>query len=112
MWTTFGQRQTPRQVCNLLEFTRNTKRGISSPDFGSRVRGPNVTFTLAITLDGLGLTQHEFSGKADGDAIAGTVKVTPKDRPSETLPWRARRVERSDYFAPTGTAMFEQPAVR
>jgi hypothetical protein len=40
------------------------------------------------------------------------VKVTPKDGPSETLPWRARRVERSDYFAPTGTAMFEQPAVR
>lgn len=79
---------------------------------GLTVRGPNVTFTLAITLDGLGLTQHEFSGKADGDAIAGTVKVTPKDRPSETLPWRARRVERSDYFAPTGTAMFEQPAVR
>jgi hypothetical protein len=36
--------------------------------------------------------------------------VTPKDRPTQTMTWRARRVERSDYFAHTGTAMFDQPA--
>jgi hypothetical protein len=76
---------------------------------GMTLRGADIAFTLAITLDGMGLTQHEFTGKVDGDEIAGTVKVTPKDRPTQTLPWRARRVERSDYFAPTGTKMFEQP---
>jgi hypothetical protein len=77
---------------------------------GMTLRGADLSFTFGITLDGLGLTQHEFSGKVDGDQIVGTVKVTPKDRPTQTLPWRARRVARSDFFAPTGTKMFEQPA--
>jgi hypothetical protein len=72
------------------------------------LRGGDISFTLAITLDGMGLTQHEFSGKVDGDQIVGTVKVTPKDGSPQTLPWRARRVERSDYFAPTGLKLFEQ----
>ena len=75
------------------------------------LRGTDISFTLAITLDGLGLTQHEFRGTVNGDAIVGTVKVTPAGKPTETLQWRARRVDRSDYFAPTGTAMFE-PAVQ
>ena len=73
-------------------------------------RRRHLVHALNITLDGFGLTQHEFSGKVDGDQIVGTVKVTPKDQPTQTMAWRARRVERSDYFAPTGTAMFEQPA--
>jgi hypothetical protein len=77
---------------------------------GMTLSGADISFTFAITLDGFGLTQHEFSGKVDGDQIVGTVKVTPKDQPTQTMAWRARRVERSDYFAPTGTAMFEQPA--
>jgi len=72
------------------------------------LRGGDIAFTLAITLDGMGLTQHEFSGKVEGDQIVGTVKVTPKEGSTQTLQWRARRVERSDYFAPTGTKMFEQ----
>ena len=76
---------------------------------GATLRGAEIAFTLAITLDGMDLTQHEFTGKVDGDEIVGTVNVTPKDRPAQTLPWRARRVERSDYFAPTGLKMFEQP---
>jgi hypothetical protein len=74
---------------------------------GVTLRGADVTFTLAITLDGSGLTQHQFTGKVDGDQIVGTVKVTPRDKDAVTLPWRARRVERSDYFAPTGTKLFE-----
>jgi hypothetical protein len=77
---------------------------------GLTLRGADISFTFNITLDGMGLTEHLFSGKVDGDQIVGTVKVTPKDRPTQTLTWRARRVERSDYFAPTGTAMFETPA--
>jgi hypothetical protein len=75
---------------------------------GVTLSGTDIRFTFAITLDGLGLTQHEFSGKVDGGQIAGTVRVTPLNQPTVTLPWRARRVERSDYFAPTGTKLFEQ----
>ena len=74
------------------------------------LRGDDITFMLNITLDGLGLTQHEFSGKVNGDQIVGTVKVTPPDpQATLTLPWRARKTERSRYFAPTGTAMFQPP---
>ena len=73
------------------------------------LRGADITFTLNITLDGLGLTRHEFTGKVNGDQITGTVKVTPPDQPTVILPWQARRTERSDYFAPTGTAMFQPP---
>lgn len=73
------------------------------------LRGNDIAFTLNITLDGLGLTRHEFSGKVDGDHIAGTVKLTPADRSTITRPWRARRTARSNYFAPTGTKMFQKP---
>ncbi|HET7221543.1 MAG TPA: class I SAM-dependent methyltransferase [Vicinamibacterales bacterium] len=68
--------------------------------------GEDIAFTLNITLDGLGLTRHEFSGKVRENQIVGTVKVTPSGQPTITLPWRARRSERSYYFAPTGTSMF------
>jgi hypothetical protein len=74
------------------------------------LRGADITFVLNITLDGLGLTRHEFSGKVNGDQIAGTVKVTPPGQETLSLPWRARKTERSRYFAPTGTAMFQPPA--
>jgi precorrin-6B methylase 2 len=73
------------------------------------LRGDDITFMLDITLDGLGLTRHEFSGKVNGDQIVGTVKVTPPDQTPLTVPWRARRAERPGYFAPTGTAMFQPP---
>jgi hypothetical protein len=72
------------------------------------LRGDEIAFTLNITLNGLGLTRHEFSGKVNGDEIAGTVKLTPADRSTLTLPWRARRTARSDYFAPTGTEIFKK----
>lgn len=73
------------------------------------LRGADLSFTLSITLDGLGLTRHEFSGKVNGAQIVGTVKVTPPNQPTLTVPWRARKTERSRYFAPTGTAMFQPP---
>lgn len=41
------------------------------------LRGDAIGFALKITLDGVGLTQHEFSGTVDGDRIAGTVTVVP-----------------------------------
>jgi hypothetical protein len=74
------------------------------------LRGDDITFMLSITLDGIGLTRHEFSGKVNGDQIAGTVKVTPPAEGTLTLPWTAHRSENSGYFAPTGTAMFQPPA--
>jgi hypothetical protein len=77
---------------------------------GMSLRGADIRFTLRITLEGLGVTQHEFNGRVDGDEIAGTVKLTPANAPSETLAWRASRVEPSGYFAPTGTATFQPPA--
>jgi hypothetical protein len=76
---------------------------------GMHLRGADIAFTFNITLDQLGLTRHEFSGKVAGDQITGTVAVTPDGRPTQTMPWRARRSERSGYFAPTGTALFKQP---
>ncbi len=66
------------------------------------LRGADIGFNLKITLDGAGLTQHEFKGKVDGDRIVGTVKVAPAERAAETLPFRARRTATSRYFAPTG----------
>lgn len=71
------------------------------------LRGADIAFNLKITLDGLGLTLHEFSGKAEGDQIVGSVKVTPSDQPAVTLPFRARRTPASQYFAPTGTSLFQ-----
>jgi hypothetical protein len=69
------------------------------------LRGTAIRFTLAITLDGMGLTQHEFTGAVNGDEMAGTVKITPASQSTQELPWRARRANQSDYFAPTGTAV-------
>lgn len=76
---------------------------------GMTLRGADIAFTFNITLDPLGLTKHEFSGKVTGDQIVGTVNVTPAGQATQTLPWRARRSGRSDYFAETGTAMFKRP---
>ena len=72
------------------------------------LRGAEITFGLNITLNRLGLTRHEFSGKVENDRIVGTVTVTPAGQPQVTIPWRARRSEPSDYFGKTGTAMFQQ----
>ena len=74
------------------------------------LRGDAITFALKITLDGVGLTQHEFSGTVDGDRIAGTVKVVPPDGTTMTSPFRARRTAASRYFAPTGTGICRRPA--
>jgi hypothetical protein len=74
---------------------------------GATLRGNDVGFTLDLTLDGLGLTHHEFRGVVENNEIHGTVTVTSPSQPATTVPWRARRTDRSDYFGPTGTAMFK-----
>ena len=69
------------------------------------LRGDSIEFSLKITLDGFGLTQHAFKGKVDGDRIEGTASVSVPDRQAETQPFRARRTSASRYFAPTGTGI-------
>jgi hypothetical protein len=72
------------------------------------LRGDAIAFALTITLDGVGLTQHDFSGTVEGDRIAGTVKVVPSGGTAMTVPFRARRTATSRYFAPTGTSTLPQ----
>jgi hypothetical protein len=69
------------------------------------LRGADIALTLEITLDGLGLTRHEFRGTVAGDRMKGTVSLTPANGAAVTVPWEARRVEQSAYFAPTGTKL-------
>jgi hypothetical protein len=73
-----------------------------------QVRGEQIAIGCDITLEGIGYARHQFTGRVQGDAITGEVRI---DMPSianksidETvvLPWRAARVAASDYFAPTG----------
>ena len=67
------------------------------------LRGDEIAFVLNITLDGIGLTRHEFSGKVTGDRIVGTARVTPHERSAAMLPFWAERTGKSRYLAPTGT---------
>jgi hypothetical protein len=70
---------------------------------GVKLRGDEISFSLMMTIDGMGLVRHQFNGRVRGDVIDGTVNVMyePYEKPLE-LPWRAERVRTSAYFAPTG----------
>ena len=69
----------------------------------TKLRGEDISFALAITLDGLGHTRHEFRGKIRGDQIEGRATVTLENHQKLELPWHAERTTTSLYFAPTGT---------
>ena len=102
-----------RQACVLEQHFQNVDGVVRAGDRREvldavSLRGTALAFTLNITLEGLGLTRHEFSGTAGTKEITGSVKVTPSSQATVTVPWRARRTERSDYYAPTGTAMFKE----
>ena len=102
-----------RQAAVLEQHFQNVEGVVRSGDRrevleGVTLRGANIAFKLRITLDGFGLTQHEFAGTVDGDEIKGSMTVTPLNQPPITRPWRARRTLRSDYYAPTGTSTFRQ----
>lgn len=70
-----------------------------------KLTGENISFNLALTIEGIGLTRHEFAGKVRGEKIEGTVRVNLADGSRVELPWRASRTAASDYFAPTGVHM-------
>ncbi len=67
-----------------------------------KLAGENISFNLAMTLEGLGLTRHEFTGKVRGEQIDGTAQVILPEGNRLELPWRASRTPASNYFAPTG----------
>src|SRR6185436_7283296 len=57
-----------------------------------KLSGEDVSFTLAMTLDGVGFVRHEFRGKVNGDRIEGSVRVSaPPHETTIELPWRATR---------------------
>jgi hypothetical protein len=67
-----------------------------------KLRGEDFSFSLEMTLDGVGLTRHDFVGKVNGDQIKGTVKIAMPDGKNVELPWIARRTVTTAYFRPTG----------
>ena len=67
-----------------------------------KLTGENISFNLAMTLEGFGLTRHEFTGKVRGEQIDGTAQVILPEGNRLQLPWRASRTPASNYFAPTG----------
>jgi hypothetical protein len=70
-----------------------------------KLTGENISFDLAMTLEGFGLTRHEFTGKVRGEQIDGTAQVILPEGNRLELPWRASRTPASNYFAPTGVNM-------
>jgi hypothetical protein len=69
-----------------------------------RLNGEDVSFTLTMTLEGVGFARHEFRGRVMGDRIEGIARISlpPHDKTMD-LPWRATRTMGSAYFEPTGT---------
>jgi hypothetical protein len=111
---TFNGRRVPYSIVLEQQFQKiegvaraGTRREVLE---SATLRGTGITFELAITIDGLGLTRHSFTGTVRGDAIEGTVTVTPSNGAASTQTWRARRTSRPSYFRDTGTAMFEKTA--
>ena len=70
-----------------------------------KLRGDQVSFGLRITIDPGVLVTHEFRGTVKGDAIEGTVRVTPDGGKAVDMPWRAARTSGTTYFQPTGLAV-------
>ena len=70
-----------------------------------KLRGEDISFSLGMTLDGLGFVRHEFRGKVRGDTIVGTARISlpPHEARATEVPWKAQRVAKSNYFEATGT---------
>lgn len=75
-----------------------------------KLRADEISFVLMMTLEGLGFTRHEFTGRVRGESVEGVVRITLPPKTNEedeeletiTLPWQARRSTTSAYFAPVG----------
>ena len=70
-----------------------------------KLRGDAISFSLTSTLPEVGHVRHQFDGRAEGDRIRGTVRITTTRGELEeirVIPWNAQRKPTSAYFAPTG----------
>ena len=68
------------------------------------LRGADIEFALAMTVGDAGFVMHSYSGKVQGNAIVGTVRlqrVVNEETVVTDVPWRATRSATSAYFAPT-----------
>jgi hypothetical protein len=86
---------------NVEGFVRAGSRRAQMNDL--KLVGEDISFSLLLTLEGKRLIRHAFRGKVKDDTIEGVASVLqePYEKAVE-LPWRARRVAQSSYFAPTG----------
>jgi precorrin-6B methylase 2 len=67
-----------------------------------KLTGEEISFSLMMTVPGIGMTRHRFSGRVRGDVIEGTVRILHEPYEDEfELPWRAVKTSTSAYFAPT-----------
>jgi hypothetical protein len=64
------------------------------------LRGRDISFRLTVTVEGLGLVHHHFTGEVRGDVIEGKARVQygSHEKPYE-LPWRAVRVPEAKFLA-------------
>lgn len=76
-----------------------------------RLRGEDISFTISMTMDGLGYVSQRYAGRVQGARMEGRVSMLLADKPggedfrAVELPWRAVRTKTSAYFAPTGLDM-------
>ncbi len=69
------------------------------------LRGADIEFSLAMTMDESGFVTHSYSGKVQGNEITGTVRlqrIVNEETITTDVPWRATRSTTSAYFAPAG----------
>lgn len=73
-----------------------------------KVNGDQLSFSLLMSIDGVGYVRHEFIGKVSGNRVEGVAKLMKPMRDNRDeyenveLPWRAVRVQKSAYFGKTG----------
>jgi hypothetical protein len=72
-----------------------------------KLSGEDISFTVEMTLEEVGVARQAFKGKVRGDRIDGTVAVSLKNNQNQKieLPWRAARTATSFYFDTTGTTV-------
>jgi hypothetical protein len=70
-----------------------------------KLTGDQLSFTLNIRIDGMGIVNHRFEGRVGRRVIEGKVSVRPDtEEKAVEMPWRAIRATRSRYFTrDTGT---------
>jgi len=82
--------------------------GRTVPLQSPRLRGDQISFAFSAAINGAPVT-HEFSGKIEGEALAGTARLSG-GRIRAQLEWSARRTAKAvllDTQAPTASAALQ-----